>query len=199
MKSKRDGINPAAKPSGTGCVECLALGGWWLHLRRYAECGHIGCCDSSPNRHASKHSAATDHPDNYELRAGRAVVLRLSHRKIRHRPEASRSSLSSVGSTGARTVRSGALKLANAASRIGNGLLVWAASHAVSCATKQCTDRSNGMFGQERENETRNVVVFLVQGEMAGVEQMDFGVRQIALERLRTRSDERGIVPPPDH
>ena len=62
MKSERDGINPAAKPSGTGCVKCLALGGWWPHLRRCAECGHIGCCDSSPNQHASKHSAAAGHP-----------------------------------------------------------------------------------------------------------------------------------------
>jgi hypothetical protein len=62
MKSKRDGINPAAKPSGTGCAECLAQGGWWLRLRRCADCGHIGCCDSSPNQHASKHSAATGHP-----------------------------------------------------------------------------------------------------------------------------------------
>ena len=62
MKSDRDGINPAVEPSGTGCVECLALGGWWFHLRRCAECGHIGCCDSSPNQHASKHYAATGHP-----------------------------------------------------------------------------------------------------------------------------------------
>ena len=62
MKSERDGINPAAEPSGTGCVECLALGGWWFHLRRCAQCGHIGCCDSSPNQHASKHHAATGHP-----------------------------------------------------------------------------------------------------------------------------------------
>jgi hypothetical protein len=62
MKSERDGINPAAKPSGTGCVECLAQNGWWLHLRRCAECGHIGCCDTSPNQHASKHGAATGHP-----------------------------------------------------------------------------------------------------------------------------------------
>ena len=61
MKSER-GINPAAEPSGTGCVECLALGGLWFHLRRCAECGHIGCCDSSPNQHASKHYAATGHP-----------------------------------------------------------------------------------------------------------------------------------------
>jgi Zn-finger in ubiquitin-hydrolases and other protein len=62
MKSERDGIDPAAKPSGTGCVECLARGKWWLHLRRCAQCGHIGCCDSSPNQHASKHSAAAAHP-----------------------------------------------------------------------------------------------------------------------------------------
>jgi hypothetical protein len=61
MNSEREGINPAAKPSGTGCVECSGLDGWWLHLRRCAECGHIGCCDSSPNQHASKHSAATGH------------------------------------------------------------------------------------------------------------------------------------------
>ena len=46
------------------------------------------------------------------------------------------------------------------------------------------------MFGQERKNETRDLVVLLVQGEVAGVEQVDFGVRKIALERLRTGSDE---------
>ena len=62
MKSEGEGINALAEPSGTGCVECLATGGWWLHLRRCAECGHIGCCDNSPNQHASKHNAATGHP-----------------------------------------------------------------------------------------------------------------------------------------
>lgn len=62
MKSEREGINPDAKPSGTGCMECLASQGWWFHLRRCAECGHIGCCDSSPSQHASKHSEATGHP-----------------------------------------------------------------------------------------------------------------------------------------
>ena len=61
---------------------------------------------------------------------------------------------------------------------------------------EQRTDRSDGMFGQERKNKTRDLVVLLVQGEMADVEQMDFAIRQIALERLRTGSDERGIVPP---
>jgi hypothetical protein len=56
------GINPKSKPSGTGCVECLATDGWWLHLRRCAECGHIGCCDSSPSQHGSRHAAETGHP-----------------------------------------------------------------------------------------------------------------------------------------
>ena len=63
MKKDRRGINPASKPSGDGCVECLASPrGWWFHLRRCAECGHIGCCDSSPGQHASKHAAETGHP-----------------------------------------------------------------------------------------------------------------------------------------
>ena len=63
MKKERRGIDPASKPSGNGCVECLASPmGWWFHLRRCAECGHIGCCDSSPSRHASKHAAATGDP-----------------------------------------------------------------------------------------------------------------------------------------
>jgi Zn-finger in ubiquitin-hydrolases and other protein len=56
------GIDPTVAPSGTGCVECDAVEGWWFHLRRCTECGHIGCCDSSPSQHASAHSAATGHP-----------------------------------------------------------------------------------------------------------------------------------------
>jgi hypothetical protein len=55
-------IDPTVKPSGTGCVECLASGGWWLHLRRCTACGHIGCCDSSPSRHARKHVHDSGHP-----------------------------------------------------------------------------------------------------------------------------------------
>jgi hypothetical protein len=57
-----DGIDPTTAPSGTGCVECDADGGWWVHLRRCAECGHIGCCDDSPGRHATAHFAETGHP-----------------------------------------------------------------------------------------------------------------------------------------
>lgn len=45
-----------------GCVECLATGGRWLHLRICLECGHVGCCDDSPNRHATAHARRTGHP-----------------------------------------------------------------------------------------------------------------------------------------
>src|SRR5579871_2559247 len=61
MKSEREGIDPSAKPSATGCVECLATGGWWFHLRRCASCGHVGCCDSSPSRHARRHAGDSGH------------------------------------------------------------------------------------------------------------------------------------------
>jgi hypothetical protein len=57
-----DGIDPSVPPSGTGCVECEAAEGWWLHLRRCALCGHIGCCDTSPSQHASAHASANAHP-----------------------------------------------------------------------------------------------------------------------------------------
>jgi EmrB/QacA subfamily drug resistance transporter len=52
----------AVTPHSNGCEDCLAIGGRWVHLRVCQSCGHVGCCDSSPNRHATKHSHATDHP-----------------------------------------------------------------------------------------------------------------------------------------
>ncbi len=45
-----------------GCEECLKTGDSWVHLRECRSCGKIGCCDSSPNRHASKHAAESSHP-----------------------------------------------------------------------------------------------------------------------------------------
>jgi hypothetical protein len=54
-------IDPSVAPSGTGCVECDRDGSWWVHLRRCAECGHIGCCDDSLNKHASAHARDTGH------------------------------------------------------------------------------------------------------------------------------------------
>ena len=56
------GIELSAVPSGTVCVECEVSRGWWVHLRRCTQCGHIGCCDTSPSQHASAHAAATGHP-----------------------------------------------------------------------------------------------------------------------------------------
>ncbi len=50
------------EPSAQGCKECLRSGDWWVHLRECLFCGHVGCCDSSPNRHATKHFHATKHP-----------------------------------------------------------------------------------------------------------------------------------------
>lgn len=57
-----DAIDPTVPPSGPGCQECLAADGWWLHLRRCTKCGHIGCCDNSPEQHSSKHAKASGHP-----------------------------------------------------------------------------------------------------------------------------------------
>lgn len=62
MSHERTGIDVHVPPSGDGCVECLATGSWWLHLRRCAQCGHVGCCDDSLNRHASRHAHAESHP-----------------------------------------------------------------------------------------------------------------------------------------
>ena len=45
-----------------GCEDCLAIGGTWVHLRMCQTCGRIGCCDSSPNRHASAHARTAAHP-----------------------------------------------------------------------------------------------------------------------------------------
>jgi hypothetical protein len=56
------GIDPNATPSGTGCMECEESGGWWFHLRRCAQCGHIGCCDTSPAQHATAHARESGHP-----------------------------------------------------------------------------------------------------------------------------------------
>ena len=49
-------------PSSDGCEDCLRIGGRWVHLRMCMSCGHVGCCDDSPNQHATKHFQATRHP-----------------------------------------------------------------------------------------------------------------------------------------
>jgi uncharacterized UBP type Zn finger protein len=53
-----------------GCVDCLAMGSLWLHLRICLECGHVGCCDDSPNKHATAHAGSTGHPIIRSLEPG---------------------------------------------------------------------------------------------------------------------------------
>ena len=59
-------------PSADGCEDCLRVGDPWLHLRICLQCGHVGCCDDSPNRHASKHAGSSAHPIIRSLEAGEA-------------------------------------------------------------------------------------------------------------------------------
>ena len=49
-------------PSSEGCEDCLRMGGQWVHLRMCMSCGHVGCCDNSPNRHATAHFNSGHHP-----------------------------------------------------------------------------------------------------------------------------------------
>jgi uncharacterized UBP type Zn finger protein len=55
-----------------GCPECLEMGAPWCHLRICLGCGHVGCCDSSPNRHATAHARATGHPIVRSIQPGEA-------------------------------------------------------------------------------------------------------------------------------
>lgn len=64
-------------PEVVGCEDCLRTGSWWVHLRQCLSCGHVGCCDSSPNRHASAHYRPVGHPVvRSASRARGGVVLR---------------------------------------------------------------------------------------------------------------------------
>jgi Zn-finger in ubiquitin-hydrolases and other protein len=61
--SHLDQITITALPGAIeGCEDCLATGGRWVHLRMCQSCGKIGCCDSSPNRHARRHAGEAGHP-----------------------------------------------------------------------------------------------------------------------------------------
>jgi hypothetical protein len=56
------GIESVKRPSRRECEECVKTGGTWVHLRTCQACGGTRCCDSSPNRHASRHAGASGHP-----------------------------------------------------------------------------------------------------------------------------------------
>ena len=58
------------KPSARGCEECLKIGSPWVHLRLCRTCGHVGCCDESKNKHATKHYHAVKHPIITSLEPG---------------------------------------------------------------------------------------------------------------------------------
>jgi len=55
-------VRPVSPRTPGGCEECLVLGSAWVHLRLCLTCGHVGCCDSSPLRHARAHAFAVGHP-----------------------------------------------------------------------------------------------------------------------------------------
>jgi uncharacterized UBP type Zn finger protein len=57
-----DTVRNVAPHTPQGCEECLAMGATWVHLRLCLQCGHVGCCDESRNKHATKHFHATEHP-----------------------------------------------------------------------------------------------------------------------------------------
>jgi uncharacterized UBP type Zn finger protein len=57
-------------PHSKGCEECMAIGQRWVHLRLCTECGHVGCCDSSIGKHATKHFHVTTHPIVRSAEAG---------------------------------------------------------------------------------------------------------------------------------
>lgn len=55
-------VRPVVPSTTKGCEDCLREGSVWVHLRLCLSCGHVGCCDSSPRRHARSHAAAAEHP-----------------------------------------------------------------------------------------------------------------------------------------
>jgi uncharacterized UBP type Zn finger protein len=57
-------------PTASGCEECLKSGDEWVHLRLCLTCGHVGCCDSSKNKHATRHFQSTQHPLIRSFEAG---------------------------------------------------------------------------------------------------------------------------------
>jgi uncharacterized UBP type Zn finger protein len=70
VQCKHLGMIHNVHPQTKGCEECLKMGDTWVHLRLCLVCGHVGCCDSSKNKHASKHFAATGHPVMRSLEPG---------------------------------------------------------------------------------------------------------------------------------
>jgi uncharacterized UBP type Zn finger protein len=60
--TRLDQVRDVEPRTPEGCEECLRANSWWVHLRLCVTCGHVGCCDQSPNKHATKHFHLTQHP-----------------------------------------------------------------------------------------------------------------------------------------
>ena len=73
-------------PAG-GCIECLAIGGTWVHLRYCVTCGETRCCDDSPNRHARKHAVHESHPVVRSKEPGEFWAWCFPHRRGLELPE----------------------------------------------------------------------------------------------------------------
>ena len=67
-------------PRADGCAECLRIGSAWVHLRLCLTCGHVGCCDSSKNKHATKHYHKTGHPVVQSFEPGESWRWCYAHR-----------------------------------------------------------------------------------------------------------------------
>jgi len=70
-------------PNSEGCEECLELGDQWVHLRLCLTCGHVGCCDNSKNRHATKHYRSTKHPVIQSFEPGEDWIWCYVDRKLK--------------------------------------------------------------------------------------------------------------------
>ncbi len=68
----RSSVRDVQPRTPRGCEECLATGSRWVHLRLCLTCGHVGCCDDSPGKHATKHFRGTTHPLIRSLEPGEA-------------------------------------------------------------------------------------------------------------------------------
>jgi uncharacterized UBP type Zn finger protein len=67
-------MSPIEPSTSEGCEDCLATGSTWVHLRLCMACGHVGCCDSSPNRHATAHFHESTHPVIQSFEPGESWV-----------------------------------------------------------------------------------------------------------------------------
>ena len=76
MKESCTHLNQIAveRTSKRVCEDCVKIGDTWVHLRLCMECGHVGCCDSSKNKHATKHFHATKHPLVRSIEPGESWV-----------------------------------------------------------------------------------------------------------------------------